>query len=90
MPVVVIRLHFHAVAFVVCSVIFSRFLFMALEGEGGQKSASSAGKPKSRGGGDGSGDVGDGDGDGDKQGGLSDTVKDLFAGRLMNYIEVRT
>lgn len=50
-----------------------RFLFMALEGEKGQGSAS------------------DTDTDTDttgKQERLSGTIKKLFAGRLMNYIEV--
>lgn len=60
---------------------------MALEGEGGQSSPSSSGRTGGAGGGDGDGSQ---DGTGDTERGLSDTIKELFAGRLMNYIEVRS
>lgn len=58
---------------------------MALEGEGSQKSSSDRAGGKGKGKGKGNEDA---HANADKQGGLSDTIKELFAGRLMNYIEV--
>lgn len=66
-----------------------RFLFMALEGEGSQMSSSSSSSSSERAG-DGGGGGGSEDSSADKKRGLSDTIKELFAGRLMNYVEVRS
>ncbi|CAM9434529.1 unnamed protein product, partial [Ectocarpus sp. 8 AP-2014] len=53
---------------------FGRFLFMALEGESDSQGSSS--------------DTATGGAGGDKElGGLSAAIKDLFAGRLMSYVE---
>lgn len=58
----------------------ARFLFVALEGEGSKKSSSDRAGDR-----DGSGDA---NAKADQHGGLSGTIRELFAGRLMNYIEV--
>lgn len=58
---------------------FVRFLFVALEGDECKGKGKGTGPPQ-----DGTG----GEGEATKERGLSRAIKDLFAGRLMNYIEV--
>lgn len=58
-----------------------RFLFMALEGDESNGKAKAKAKGSSH---DGTGGMGEAD----KERGLSGAIKGLFAGRLMNYIEV--